>query len=96
MPAEPVSELRSQAKGSVILVGGVIVLGIAVWIVVSLATGLLLGRTARLGNRVAKVSTNGEKPQTGGATAVVDRRLPRQPSGGDPQDWLVPGDGQRR
>jgi hypothetical protein len=25
-----------------------------------------------VGNRVAKVPTNGEKPQTGGATAVVD------------------------
>jgi hypothetical protein len=72
VPAEPVSELRSPAKGSVILVGGAIVLGMVVWLVVSLATGLLLGRTARLGNRVAKVPTNGEKPQTGGATAVVD------------------------
>ena len=72
MPAELVSELRSQAKGSVILVGDVIALGIVVWFVVSLATCLLIGRTARLGTRVERVDKNSEKSQTCGDTAVVD------------------------
>lgn len=71
MPTELVSELKSQVKGSVILLSGVILLGIAVWLVVSLATCLLIGRTTRLGNRDERVCKNSEKTQTGD-TLVVD------------------------
>jgi hypothetical protein len=56
----------------VTLVDGVIVLGIAVWFVVSLVACLLLGAVARLGNRVARVGKNSEKPHTDGDASVVD------------------------